>query len=141
MLSHYNKPSCPIRVCCVVDDEDFDAAKVAFVQAHCEELGIQYSLREYDSRKYSDDKHNITRLPAFHIYYKISYVGTYYLADPLLEIINMNIEKVKKNEDERRQTMKAWVNYFKIPRRSLKIVAYNSTEIVTPTVQTNPMHK
>ena len=135
MLSH-NKPSHPTRVCCVVDDEDFDAAKVAFVQTHCEELGIQYSLREYDSRKYSDDKHNITRLPAFHIYYKISYIGTYYLADPLLEIIDMNIEKVKKKEEER----VAWANYFKIPRRSLKIVAYNSTEVVTPTVQTNPMH-
>jgi hypothetical protein len=135
MLSH-NKPSHPTRVCCVVDDEDFDVAKVAFVQAHCEELGIQYSLREYDSRKYSDDKHNITRLPAFHIYYKISYIGTYYLADPILEIIDMNIEKVKKKEEER----VAWANYFKIPRRSLKIVAYNSTEVVTPTVQTNPMH-
>ena len=138
----HNKPSHPTRVCCVVDDEDFDASKVEFVQKHCEELGLQYSLREYDSRKYSDDKHNITRLPAFHIYYKVSYVGTYYLVDPIVEIINMNVEKVKRKEEERRQEMRAWMNYFKLPRRVLKIVALNSSDtVVTPTTQANPMHK
>jgi hypothetical protein len=139
MLSH-NKPSHHIRVCCVVDDEDFDASKVAFVQARCEELGLQYKLREYDSAKYSDDRHNITRLPAFHIYHKISYRATFYLTDPVTEIIDTHVERVKKKEEERRESIKTWASYFKIPRRSLKIVAYNSTEVVTPTVQTNPMH-
>jgi hypothetical protein len=138
MLSH-NKSSHPIRICCVVDEE-FDADKVAFAQKHCEELGLSYELREYDSRKYSDDRHNVTKLPAFHIYHKFSYLGTYYLADPIVEIINMNVEKVKRKEEERQQTMKAWTSYFKIPRRALKIVAHNSADVVTPTVQTNPMH-
>jgi hypothetical protein len=46
----------------------------------CLKQGIPCVIRPF-SHKYEEDKEEITRLPAYHIYYKKEYVFTFYKGD------------------------------------------------------------
>jgi len=91
--------SYPIYVVCVVEDLSNVNNSINSVKEICNDNKIHFNIREYDSRKYSSDRNNIIKLPAFHIYVKKSYNGTLYLDKPIAEHINVCVTQYlqKKN--------------------------------------------
>ena len=77
----------PIKVCCVVSDFDLDL-NVEKVSEFTYKTGIDFTMRLYNSRKYSDDMSSIKSLPAFHVYIKNGYRDTLHLDDDLFNTIN-----------------------------------------------------
>lgn len=69
----------PITLCCVLDDlSDYNNPNIHAIRDYAISMKILFKSREYNSTKYSDDRHLITRLPAYHIYIKNSLFRTFY---------------------------------------------------------------
>jgi hypothetical protein len=75
--------------CIVYELSDFDE-ELKDLRIKCHEMNVMFITRRYNSTKYSNDRHYITSLPAFHIYVKEIYKSTIYP--------NMNPLKIIKNE-------------------------------------------
>ncbi len=102
----------PITVKCIVDClSDTDPDIVTF-RDYAHSLNINFLTREYDSRKYSEDRDYITRLPAFHIYVKKQYRETFYPNTRPYQIMQNAVEayKIKQHERLNRRT---WVGYYR----------------------------
>lgn len=122
----------PVRVCCVVDNLSDSNGDILKIKAHAHNSGATFVTRVYDSRKYSDDCYQITRLPAFHIYISGSYNRTFYPNTRPLQHIDESIEiciKWEKQKVERKQRWIRLYNYFaslikKIGRRETRMERY-----------------
>ena len=68
----------PITVICVLDDLGYKDDRLIKMREFCRENRINYMTRIFDSQKYSEDRHNISRLPAFHIKIKKNWQRTFY---------------------------------------------------------------
>lgn len=98
----------PIKVCCVISDFDLDPS-VEKVSEFSYEKGIDFTMRLYNSRKYSDDMSSIKSLPAFHIYIKNGYRDTLHLDDDLFNTIH----KYKREYETKKPSfMKSLKNLF-----------------------------
>lgn len=73
----------------------------------CESHKINFNIREYNSSKHSSDRYEIEKLPAFHIYIKKSYNGTFYLDKNIENNISHYISKYLKEKNR-----KKWFNWF-----------------------------
>ena len=73
----------------------------------CESNKIYFKIREYNSHKYSSDRYEIEKLPAFHIYIKKAYNGTFYLDKNIENKISHYISKYLKEKNR-----KKWFNWF-----------------------------
>ena len=72
------------------------------IRAFCSEHHIEFTLREFNSAAFVQDREGITRLPAFHIYYKDEYETSFYEGeDP-----NLFIQDIL--DEERGRKRKAW---------------------------------
>jgi hypothetical protein len=67
-----------IIVTCVVDDLAEKDKRILDMRKFCKEQRVNFQMRTFDSTKYSDDRDNIYRLPAFHITIKGNYNRTFY---------------------------------------------------------------
>ena len=100
LMKKTEKTIYPITVKCVVDDISKINKDIHTTREFCNDLNILFITREYNSSKYSDDRDNIHRLPAFHIYVKKSYKKTFYLDALPCEIIQETVEKYLKKLEE-----------------------------------------
>jgi hypothetical protein len=91
-------PKHPIMVKCIVaslSDKNDDILKIReYAHIH----NIHYTTRLYNSRKFSEDRDIIVRLPAFHIYVKNSYRNTFYLNTRPYQIIHDTVDEYIKKQ-------------------------------------------
>lgn len=78
----------------------------------CEERGIRYTSRLFNSSKYSDDRYNIEQLPAIHIYDDISYQKTLYPTHTLFDILTEHYKEYERRMEEKRQRKIIWKKEF-----------------------------
>lgn len=101
----------PITVKCIVDCiSDADPQLLPF-REYAHSLNINFVTREYDSWKYSDDRHNIIRLPAFHIYVKKIYRETFYPNTRPYQIMQDAVEAYKIKE-QKRLHKRTWTSFY-----------------------------
>lgn len=60
---------------------------------------IEFSSRPFSSFFYIEDSENIRRLPAIHLYYKDSYLDTYYPIEDPVSSIKSEIKNIKHKEE------------------------------------------
>ena len=72
-----------------IDEEDSAAFK-----SYCNNNKISFTIREYSSLEYEEDRDYIAKLPAYHIFYNNEYMDTSY-SDPLVTIEEI-MKKVNK---------------------------------------------
>lgn len=127
-LLHYKQPKkvkiyAPVRIYCIVDElSDTNDDTIKYIREYCLRKDIIFETRRYNSSKYSNDRHYIKSLPAFHLYVKKNYNRTFYPntrpiqhIDEGLQIYFDKIEQKKKKKEE-------WDKYFDNFRFSLRNV-------------------
>ena len=80
-IYHWNKP---------VNEEVFDS-----VRAFCAHYRIEFGIRMFNSDAFWQDRECITRLPAFHIYYKDEYEKSFYCEDDAAIMIQEVLRETK----------------------------------------------
>lgn len=113
-----------LRVTLVTRSGNYTAEDVAHF---CKNNNIEFMTRQYDARTYSEDREEITHLPAFHIYEVNSnvYISTLYLTEVIIEYIQQQLETYNKREAIAKERRAAWIrrmsfltNLFKLPKVS-----------------------
>lgn len=106
---HHKAIKYPVKIYCIVDDLS-DASRdilLRDIRAHAINSGVIFTTRVYDSRKFSNDRDVIERLPAFHAYVNKAYNRTFYQntrpLDHINECINICIhaEELKARRKEK----------------------------------------
>ena len=101
----------PLSVCAVVSDLS-TVSELDKVRDHVNSLKLNFIVRVFNSSKYSDDRTNITRLPAFHIYEKKCYLTTFYLNSNPCEIIDTTLKSYKRKLLTQEISKIRWQNFF-----------------------------
>lgn len=112
------------------------------ITTFCEEHGIRFTSRLFDSDKYRDDRYEIGRLPALHIYTEKIYQTTVYMNESPVECIEACLYEYEEKERKRAERAKWWRNQLKKYTSFIKRMPLSTkTEIVeTPVAYENPMH-
>jgi len=108
-----------LRVECVVYElSDFDEI-LKIVRDNCHELNVLFTTRKFNSSKYSNDRNEIKKLPAFHIYINDQYKNTIYPDSDTIKIIKMELafyndklERKKRKKLEREIYYADLYNWF-----------------------------
>ena len=105
----------PVKVYCIVDDlsEASRNTQLRDIKNHAISSGAIFLTREYDSRKFSNDRDVIQRLPAFHVYINKSYNRTFYPNTRPLDHINECINIYLKQEETREHRKGRWGKWYK----------------------------
>lgn len=115
----------PITVKCIVDCiSEVDPQLLPF-REYAHSLNINFVTREYDSWKYSDDRHKIRKLPAFHIYIKKRYIDTFYPNTRPYQIIHDTVESYKIKE-QKRLNRRSWTSFYTIAKARLVALFYKT---------------
>lgn len=86
-----------MKICQVIASND-NCDLMPDIANYIRDRDIPFDLREFDSWKYSHDRHNISRLPAFHIYHGSVYLKTFYPNENYEKIIEeCSIESEKRS--------------------------------------------
>jgi len=104
----------PIKIYCIVDDLS-DASRdtlIKQIKEHALQSKVIFSTRVYDSRKYSNDRDVITRLPAFHVYINKGYNRTFYSNTRPLDHINECVGLYLKAEEEKVLRRARWLRFY-----------------------------
>jgi bisphosphoglycerate-dependent phosphoglycerate mutase len=75
----------------------------------CAEKRIRFTSRSYDT-KYSDDRQNITSLPAMHLYINKAYETTLYPTHTLFDTIDWYCSKYEHDELTKSERQERWKN-------------------------------
>ena len=102
----------PITVYCVVEDLSYKNDEILKLKAYVHSLNITFITREFNSVMNSDDRHNIHRLPAFHIYDRACYKQTFYLNTLPYQIIHDVLDDYKTRISIKEANKKAWKRFF-----------------------------
>lgn len=114
----------PITVKCIVDClSDRNPDLLAF-REYAHSLNINFMTREYNSRRYSEDRDIITRLPAFHIYVKKQYRNTFYPNTRPYQIMQDTVAEYKKNINKQKRT---WNELYSQVKKYLYTVFHRKT--------------
>ena len=97
-IYHWSKP---------LKEEVFDSVRV-FCAAH----HIEFGIRMFNSDAFWQDRECLTRLPAFHIYYKDEYEKSFYCEDDPAIMIQEILRDVK-NQSQKQKTGFFWWPSFK----------------------------
>ena len=105
----------PYHIVCVFEDSDNnDFPIIHEVRAYCMENHLTFVGRQYNCDRYSEDI-DINRLPAFHIFYKNSFMETYYFdIDPVhkIQLVLWAYEdEMKAKERARLRRQERWNNF------------------------------
>ena len=95
-IYHWNKP---------VNEEVFDS-----VRAFCAQYRIEFGIRMFNSDAFWQDRECITRLPAFHIYYKDEYEKSFYCEDDPAVMI----QEVLRETKDSKKTKSNWIGWSSI---------------------------
>jgi hypothetical protein len=106
---HWNKP--PL-------EELFDRVRI-----FCSQHRINFGIREFNSAAFVQDREYITRLPAFHIYYKDEYEKSFYGDDdPAIMILEV-LREIRGGKPKKR-----WFSFsFPVFKWKRKIMVVSST--------------
>jgi hypothetical protein len=105
------KQKYPITVKFIVDNLSDRFPDVLKIREYAHSQNINFMTREYNSTKYSDDRHLITSLPAFHIYVNNNCKNTFYLNTRPYQIIQETVEKYEAALEKRR-LKRSWTTFY-----------------------------
>ena len=116
-----------MKICQVVASKE-ENEPIPEIADYIQDRDIPFHLREFDSWKYSHDRHNISRLPAFHIYHGSIYLKTFYPNEKYEKIIEESFVECEK----RHVRMTRIVAMLKsiIPKWFCKRRIYNTRNVV-----------
>jgi hypothetical protein len=103
------RPKYPIKVYYVYkkphnsNDETF-----LTIRDWCKELNIDFYPREYDSYKFREDRDEIERLPALHLFEREVRDTTFYPDRRPLQVIEEAYRKFEQKEREEKEKKEAW---------------------------------
>lgn len=119
----------PVKVYCVVDDlsESSRDTLVRDIKTHVIDSGALFTTRVYDSKRFSNDRNVIIRLPAFHVYINNSYNRTFYANTRPLDHINECIAIYLKTEDEKVQRKARWFKLYESFKKFLWRMVHRET--------------
>ena len=113
-----------MKICQVVASKE-QSEPIPDIENYIEDRDIPFHIREFDSWKYSHDRHNISRLPAFHIYHGSIYIKTFYPDEKYQQIIEeCSVECEKRSARMSRivailkSIIPKWLCKRRVPRRS-----------------------
>ena len=109
----------PIIVKCVVDSLSEKIPDILKIRDFAHSMNINFMTREYNSRKYSEDRDYITRLPAFHIYFNGGYRNTFFLNTRPYQIIQELVQEYQEAQ-ERKRVRRTWITFYTEIRAYLK---------------------
>jgi hypothetical protein len=111
----------PIRVYYIVQ-EDYDINDPIFrkIVEYCSLMNIDFSVRVYDSEKYSEDCEYITHLPAVQIYEKFEHMRTSYPEDNIIKVIRETYEKAELDMLAYISKKQIWDEKLKFLKRMFK---------------------
>ena len=112
----------PITVKCIVDCLSDKIPELPAFREYAHSLNIQFMTREYNSKRYSEDRDIITRLPAFHIYIKKQYRHTFYPNTRPYQIMQDTVAEYKKNINTR-----TWKDLYVDLKKYLSAVFHRKT--------------
>ncbi len=112
----------PITVKCIVDCLSDKIPELPAFREYAHSLNIQFMTREYNSKRYSEDRDIITRLPAFHIYIKKQYRHTFYPNTRPYQIMQDTVAEYKKNINTR-----TWKDLYIDLKKYLSAVFHRKT--------------
>lgn len=81
-----------------------------FVKQFCEENQVPFSTREYDSDRYKEDRDEISRMPAFHMYDKNghSHFQTFFHDENPIQKIQTEIISWQKAQERKQARKEMW---------------------------------
>lgn len=91
---------------------NFNDATLAEIRQMCEDQNIPFKIREYNSDKYEEDREEIERLPAFHLYVRGHHEKTFYPVGRPQQIILDAHSDLVAADWAARQSRKAWRAWF-----------------------------
>ena len=104
-------------------DETYDENDPIYrkIVDYCSLMKINFTIRIFDSIKYSEDCEYITRLPAIHIYEKTDHVCTAFPEDKIINIIRDQYEKSELEMLEYISKKQIWDERLKFLKRIFKM--------------------
>jgi hypothetical protein len=75
---------------------------VSYIESLCNRNGFNFETRKYSSKLFSDDRHCIRSLPAYHIYINNNYYDTIYPSFDILEKIESVIAEADRMNKSKR---------------------------------------
>ena len=123
-----------IRVDYIIDEmyDENDPIYKKIVE-YCSLMNIKFTIRIFDSIKYSEDCEYITHLPAIHIYKKSDHVCTAFPEDKIINIIREQYEKSELEMLEYISKKQIWDERLKFLKRIFK-----RDSLKTDSVKTKP---
>lgn len=107
LASHLLEIECVYSEGKVLRDEIFNGVRI-----FCAEHRISFGLRPFNSEAFVQDREYITKLPAFHIYYKDEYEKSFYpnedVAKEIVELLRFIKQKPAKWKWFSLPTIKVW---------------------------------
>jgi hypothetical protein len=100
----------PIRIICIIDNysDVRNNPIIEEIREHAHAQGASFHMRLYNSRKKSEDRDYVERLPAFHAYVKRAYVNTFYPNTEPIQRIDETIQNYVKEVVDRRKRVEKW---------------------------------
>lgn len=121
----------PIKVCCIVwdlSDANGDKA-IKMIKDHTHKSNAHFMTRVYDSTNCTDDRYQITRLPAFHVYIKGAYNRTFYTNTRPLQHIDECVElHIQRLESKKMKRMR-WTTLYTSFVAWIKKMAHRETRM------------
>lgn len=101
----------PLSICCVLEDTFYTDSRISDIRAYAYSVGASFTMREYDSYKFSADKKYVERLPAFHVYIDKSRNRTFYLDSEIKpeEQINECSKLCLEREERKKLSFIEWI--------------------------------
>jgi hypothetical protein len=109
----------PITVKCVVSSLSEKIPDILKIREFAHSMNINFTTREYNSKKYSDDRDYILVLPAFHIYMHNGYRNTFYLTTRPYQIIQEIVQEYQEAQ-ERKRRRRTWHTFYTELRNFMK---------------------
>jgi hypothetical protein len=100
-IYHWSKP---------LKEEVFDSVRIFCATHH-----IEFGIRVFNSDAFWQDRECLTRLPAFHIYYKDEYEKSFYCEDHPASMIQEVLREIHGLKNLHKQKTSFWWPSFKWP--------------------------
>lgn len=114
--------------CIVYELSDIDD-EIKEIRIKCHEMNVIFITRRYNSTKYSNDRHYITSLPAFHVYVKQIYKLTTFPNKDVLKLIKNEISLYKHKLLEEQRRIEARLKYYDDLYQWIKSLFINKTAL------------
>jgi len=114
--------------CIVYELSDVDE-ELKEIRIKCHEMNVMFITRKYNSTKYSNDRHYITSLPAFHIYVKQIYKLTTFPNNEPLKLIKNEISLYKHKLIEQQRKIEYREKYYDELYQWIKSLFINKTAL------------